>query len=277
MACPPGSEITVGGIIAKVAIDGVAKGNDSLGGGPWRDIIYQVAGDDSDNFMDALLGVGAYGGTVGSSIVFPDPHRYPGNTNLVALAVSAEPVTVVKPDTTKIVASDLWHVRCHYGVPQFDVGATQPDLAFGGQPQPWTRDTVRGFFHSYPVPKQGTVKDGTGDPLDKKFEWKIPHLEFHRTRMMVPYLDLMGLSALVGKVNGSAMWGFNRGTLRLEPFDSSVEVMTDGSRMITLDTTLTWRPYDWNMDIDTDGTWVLVGPDAGGTFYEYADFSPLFG
>lgn len=276
MALPAGCEVVVGGITARVSIDGVAKGNSLMGGGPWRDIVYQVDGDDSDDFMDALLGISISLGPPGSPISMPDPHRYPGNENLCALEVSGEPLTAVMPDGSKIVNAEKFNVRVRYGVPTFDVSGTQSDMAFGGQPMPWTRDTIRSFIQSYPLPKT-SVEFPSGENPDQKFELRVPHIEFHRTRMMVPYLYLDTLISLVGKINHAPFWGYARGTLRVEPWDTGTEVVTDGTRVTTLDLTLTWRPYDWNMAPKSDGTWdYLELISSSNTPYTYADISPLF-
>lgn len=274
-ACPAGSLWTIGGIECRVVVDGVAKGNSSLGGGPWRDIIYQCAWDDSDTVMDALLDVASYSGGPGGAIAYPSPYRYPGNTNLVALECTAEMVGPTKPDTTKVVSSDYAHIRVHFGVPSFDIAGTQNDLAFNGKAVPWGRDTVRGFYETHPIEKAALQDAGSNNP-PVKGEMKVQILEFHRSRLMVPYLNLAVLTSLIGKVNDRPIGIFDTGTIRVEPWDVGSDVQPDGTRVTTLEQTFSWRSVDWNYQLSEDGVWTYYDIAATGLPPNpYADISPL--
>jgi hypothetical protein len=280
----PSDPVEINGYEVWIHSDGAEKGM-SLGGGPWRKVVYRVAGADSDGFIDSLFGAGQATQviTFGSPWSPPSPHRYPGNENIVALEASAVPVNL-RPDPLKLVGSQWDVVSVTYGVPQFDVFGQQAEMAFGGQPEPWCRDEIRGYMQSYPIEMAALVMKGpdgevTGETPARNFEIQVPHLELRRTRMFVPYLYLPVLTSLVGKVNYEPFWGFGIGTLRFEPFDTVIESDTAGRRVTTLVTSMTWRPYDWNMTPKPDGPgWEYVGyADASDAPYQYADFSLAYG
>jgi hypothetical protein len=274
MSCPAGSEWTIGGITCKVVVDGYKKGNSSLGGGPWRDIIYQCPWDDSDAVMDALLDVASYAGGPGGAIAYPSPYRYPGNTNLVALECNAELVGY-KPDVTKVVSGDLANIFVHFGVPPFDIDGTQNDLAFNGKPVPWGRDTVRGFYETHPIEK-AALEDAANNNPPVKGELKVPILEFHRSRLMVPYLNLQVLTSLIGKVNDRPIGIYDTGTIRVEPWDVGSDVQPDGTRVVTLEQTFSWRPKDWNYQLSSDGVWTYYDIAAtGAPPHPYDNIGPL--
>jgi hypothetical protein len=274
----PSDPVEINGYEVWIHSDGAEKGM-SLGGGPWRKVVYRVAGADSDGFIDSLFGAGQATQviTFGSPWSPPSPHRYPGNENIVAIEATCTPIKA-KPDGVKLFGSDWAVITVTYGVPQFDVFGQQAEMAFGGQPEPWCRDEIRGYMEGVPVPAEVLTGDDSGDSPSRNFEIQVPHLELRRTRMFVPYLYLPVLTSLVGKVNGEPFWGFGIGTLRFEPFDTVIETDMAGRRVTTLVTSMTWRSYDWNMIPRSDGPgWEYQRYDDGTTPYAYADFSLAYG
>lgn len=270
--------IDINGYQVIIMADGYEKGVEP-GRGPWRKIVYNVAWDESDVFIDSLLGISMVGMPMGGTFNPPQPHRYPGNPNIVAMSCVARPEGALGPDPVKLVKADRAIIEVLYGVPQFDVFGTQTNMAFGGQAEPWCRDEIRGFLESYTIPADRLEMEDSGDQPDRSFAIKVPHLELRRTRMNVPYLYMPVLLTLMGKLNHDLFWGFPRGTLRFEPFEMGVETDAGGNRVATLITPLSWRPYDWNMVPRTDGPgWDYVRfLDGTDNPYDYADFGQAYG
>jgi hypothetical protein len=270
--------IQINGYDVWIHTDGYEKGM-SVGGGPWRKIVYRVAWEDSDGFIDSLFGVGSTSIIpIGGTWSPPTPHRYPGNENIVAMDATCSPIKAM-PDAVKLFGSDWAVITVTYGVPQFDVFGAQAEMAFGGQPEPWCRDEIRGFMESYPIPSEALQTEEDEETPSRNFEIKVPHLELRRTRMFVPYLYMPVLLTLMGKLNHDWFWGFAPGTLRFEPFDTVVETDTSGRRVTTLVVSLTWRPYDWNKVPKSSGPgWDYVQYVTGGDNpYDYADFTRAYG
>jgi hypothetical protein len=268
--------ITVGGIDAEVWCDGYRMGNDILGGGPWREILYTLPWNDAAPFMDKLLGV-SRAGAPGGSIFWMLPHAYPGNTNIICHEVACEALGAARPDPSKVVAFEKAIVSATYRVPKYDYAGTDAQNAFGNQPVPWARDEMRGYAHNYPIPASALVdKDDATQVPSKKFDLLVPHIEYRRTRFQVPYLFVDTMAGLVGKVNSSAMWGRDTGTIRFDSWDTGREITTDGSTVQEYVLSLIWRPIDWNKELRDDKIQWDVMWDGTNYPYPYSDLSPLF-
>lgn len=277
MALPAGSEVVVGGITALVRIDGYEKGI-IAGQGPWRKIKYRVDWDDSDTFMDGLMGLTTYTGGVGGFVYWPIPHAYPGNSYLRCVECDAKPLGPLAPDVAKIVTSTYAEVSATYRALNFDVEGTQPDMSFNGEPKPWIRDEIRGYIQPYRIGAGGKKQAASGpDPgavIPGSHSIRVAHYDYRRTIHGLPYLAIPQLQSLSGKINSDTFWGQPRGTFLFEPPDITTEIQTDGSRTSVTGLVLSWRPNDWNMDFDTtSGEFVLAETQASQPTYAYADFS----
>ena len=270
--------LTLNGITANVLIDGYKKSRSLLNGGPSRTILYDVAWADSDNFIDALLGGAISWAGPGAPIIWPTPHRYPGNTLLVCLEASGSPIGPIQPDGgAKLLAGDRCFVEAHYGVPPIDIFGLNNNSDFTGYASPWVRDTSRMYVHSYPVPASVLTFKSDGTATVKPKELYLPHVEFTRHRYMVPFLfEQLFLTLAYSVNNGTFLW-FNKGTLRYESYEASDWYpASDGTLVTDMTMTLTWRPFDWNAELRTDTpiTWDVVW-DGTNYVYPYADLSPL--
>lgn len=263
---------------AEVAIEGFRKGNSLFGEGPWREVVYIVDGEITDAFIDALLGTITFVG-LGGPITFPNPHRYPGNTRLCALDAWADPIGVV-PDEIKLARGKWDEVHVRYGVPKVDLDGDDTTMAFGGQGERFTSDSTRTYSAEYTVPS-GVFTDSTGTPYDKTRTVKIPHTEYVRSKLYVPYFYDELIKARVGKVNNAVFFGHDVGTLLFEGADDAPEFNEpSGKRVRGVVMRFTWRPYDWNAEIMPDAPyrWDILESDDGGSpvyTHEYADFMPL--
>ncbi len=288
MAC----KATIMGYEVSILADGYEKGW-SFGNGPWRKVTYVVPWEDSDGFIDAITGANVIPVILpGAPWIPPILHSYPGNANLVVTDVRCLPLGASQPDDVKLFASDNAIIEATYTTPPFNMGGEtfQPEMAFGSQPEPWSRDTIRSFVESVPVPAGALQRNGgsggpsggtppSGDEFEGRFEIQVPHLELRRTMFHVPYLMIPELVDLVGKLNDDWFWGFAPGTLRFEPFDTDIEKDSAGNSRATLTKVLTWREHDWNKRPKADGPgWEYIGyPGTSEAPYKYADFRPAFG
>jgi hypothetical protein len=241
--------INVGGIDAEVYVDGYHKGNDITGRGPWRQVVYRLPWDDSDAFMDALLGIGGTTGGPGGPTRYPSPHRYPGNTNIICLSVEASPVGPARADATRMVSFDGYaFVTALYGNGTWEA-LPDPRIAFGGEPVPFSRDTIRGFVEDYPLPSGGlTNEDGVAQA--GRFRLRVPHQELIRQLYYIPQLEGYAyiLESLVGRVNSTIFWGRAIGTVLFQDYDMDAERDTAGNVVETMTLRFVWRYHDWNKE-----------------------------
>jgi len=276
-----GTILTVGGIDAKVLVDGYEKGI-VPGEGPWRKVRYEVAWSDSDNFMDALLGINV-GAAPGALIIYPIPHAYPNNTRLRCVGCTGIDVGNARPDP-KLLASDFCHVSAEYRVPRWDVDGDDHNNAIGGLSQPYTRTRIRGYTEQVSIPTGGLKTKGAGgvspdEPIEGKFFVSMPIEEINYTRYMVPYLNTEMLRPLLGKTNAEPMWNRDVGTLLFEDYDTDPEVSAQGVTLQTYSLRVKWRPYDWNFrPVENDAGAIEWTPIWDGTqdFNPYADLTILY-
>lgn len=264
-----------GDVDLEVLVDGYRKGiNES---GPWRDVIYSCPWDQSDAVMDALLGL--VSATVpGSTIVFPIPHRYPGNARLLCMWVQAEGTNMGRDDG-KLIAGDTALIEAHYGVPPFDFDGQDHHHAIGGRAYPFTKFESRGYTEnaSFPASALGSAPggkklDGTDAdadlPLTRNVQIEMPAQEIVVTRYYSPYNpdNDPAFRGSVGHLNDDVFLNRDAGTVKFESYDTDPQTTPDGSPVTTVRMVFRWRLYDWNaVPVDDDGqiAWVPVADQAG--------------
>ena len=185
----------------------------------------------TDAAIDALMGIGAYAGTAGGLVTYPDPHPYPMNANLRCDSASGEFRGPAKPDP-KLYMSDLAHISAHYATPEYDVEATQPEHTFDQVARPFSRQRVRGFLEQVSLSKESAgIKDEAGNDLPgtvKTVKLDVSVVELVHTRSQVPYLNYALLRGLMGGVNSATFLGNPRGTVLYLNFDSDPVPGWDG-------------------------------------------------
>jgi hypothetical protein len=278
----PCDELQIGGVTftgVRVLADepsGPYKGIDIFGQGPWRRVSYYVEdGAQTDAFCDALAGTLTWIG-LGGPITYPDPHRYPGNTNLVAMNIGCVRVGAVL-DESKLIRGMGDKVNVAYGVPVWDVAGDRDDQAFGNQAEKYAADSTRGYTAEYSAPA-GIFQDEDSNLYERSRPVKVPEIAMIRHKAYVPYMVDEILKDLVGKVNDAPFWGKERGTLLFEDWDDSPSIVdARGNRVRLVSLSLRWRPYDWNAVIAPDPPyrWVILDDGSGGYANEYADLTPL--
>jgi hypothetical protein len=286
----PVTSVTVQGISADVLVDGYRKGI-VQGEGPWREVVYILPWDDSDAFMDALMGYASASPGPGLPIVYGVPHAYPGNDRLYCMEVNAEPIGAGQPapdaldsnglidaSLSKLFSSDWAKVTARYQASRIDFQGIETATAFGGQPVPWSTDNIRGYVQTYPIPAGVIKAEGTDEPNDKPFELRVNEEEWTRKRYMQDYLYTDLARSLGGTVNSKPIWGNPIGTMLLQPFDANSGLQTDGSRSSELSMSWLFRPIDRNKKLSKVGTdiaWVRQVDGSGNYPYPYADHTPL--
>lgn len=273
--------ITVNGITANIFADGKRKGI-TTGGGPWRVVVYQVAWDDSDNFMDALMGINVPA-PPGGSIIFPQNHRYPLNVALACEEVElVEAIGAARPDP-KLIGFDLAHVAATYRVPRYDAYGTDTAHAPGREAVPFGRWSIRGFIQEETVMAPGLSfvgdgGDGAGDGLDRpSLRIPIQCEEITLDQYMLPYLPDDLLASYGVCVNQGPFLGRAEGTVKFGPYALEPESAPDGSTVQRMNLVFTWRPVDWNARLRFDGTALVWDRVWDGTNFPlpYKDLTPL--
>jgi hypothetical protein len=270
--------VTINGVTAIIPSDQPqSKGASLLGSGPWREVVYRVADwDAADAFIDGLFDRITYIGGPGSVISYPNPHQYPGNTKLVALDARADTVEPNRPGGYLFTSSNPL-VRVMYGVPPYDIFGTETNVSFPNAAAPFGAMDVHGYSVNYKVPAGTIEEDGTGTAVGEETDRMVPHVDYTKTMVGIPYFYDQLLSNLVGRCNDATFFGKAPGTFRLDTYDiDDSDRAPDGSRLLRYIMRFIWRPYDWNY-IPKAGTldWVLAHDGSGNFIYPYANFTPL--
>lgn len=284
MALDPNSTITVAGIVAKVVVDGFRKGEDHSG--PWRTVRYQVDWDSSDDFIDALIGIGSYNSLAGAAS-YPIPHAYPHNSNLLCVSAEANLIGTPKPDA-KLMSGTYAHVDATYrstvqGGEPFDYAGTLPDHAIGGEAFANTAFHTRGRTEAVPLPSKALKSKGDGTAtanlqIARTRNLHMPVQDLVVVRYRVPYLPDTVLAGYGLCVNNATFLGRPTGTVLFQNYDTTPEPSPDGTLSQTITLNFSYRPYDWNSEPVTQGDgsikWDRVW-DGSNYDYPYVDLRPL--
>lgn len=272
----PGTIITVNKIPGMVLVDGASK-QIVASEGPQRTIEFQVAWDDTNAFMDGLIGVTAVAGGVGGAAIFPTFLPYPGNASLVCQSCSCEGMGVPRPDTAngQLIAFTYGRVTAMFKRPVFDVYGNDTANAFGGQPMQFAEYEIRMDSESLPLPKS-VVKLPSGRPAPTRSSVEMPTKEYVLRLHYRPELPETILDPLTGTLNATTFWNKPRGTIRFLGYNMTQSVDANGTMVEVLELRFLWRRVDWNMVLD-DATisFVFGGDSAGNGAYSYSDFSPI--
>jgi hypothetical protein len=273
---PAPTTITIGGVTASIFAEGYRKG-EALQGGPWREILYDVPWDQSDDFIDGLFGGGIkITGGVGGTIARGKPHQYPGNAILYCVSAEGEPVGVPRPDA-KLFASDLCRVRARYEVPPFDIGGGDTLNTLEGHAVPWGSCRVNSKTVIEQVPPGAIYYDATGDNPTQKFPLRVNHEEIVFEYQLVPEINVVPLRALVKTLNAATFMYWSRGCVMFDDYDFDLGITSGGTRVEMVRLKFLARAIDWNKRLkDEDfGYDVIKGSLTGSALYPYSDLSGL--
>lgn len=262
------------GIVLSVLVDGYRHGI-GADNAPWRWVRYLAPGAQGASACDALKGVGAYTGTIGTAgsatISFPNPHKYPHNENLVCLEAEAEYVGNVGPDD-QLVTGDFAIIQAKYGYVHSDVFGTDTANAFGGESGPWMSFENRGYIEEHPVSGRDlSFTDATVTSVpDGRMVARVPVIEKIVERLYVPFLYDDVLEEYMGCVNDRPMWGRPKGVILFETFATRRRANTDGTTMQEYSLVFKRRKYAWNAQLvpGMARTWKEVADELGQKTYE---------
>lgn len=274
----PGSILTLNGIDAEVMADGYRKGS-TFGGGPWREIRYLVNWDQSDAFIDALIGL-VQPTIPGQPISRTPPHQYPGNTILYCLTADVDPAGTARPDAARLFAADKAIVRARYEIPRTDIGGGNwSSNTVTGTSYPWSTQTVNGRTRIIQVPAEALKDKTTGGaaPEAKPFPLRVNLEEIVVTYEMVPYIYLPSLRNLAKHVNIAAFMGWGIGQVLFDEYRFSRQIMSDGSigqklELIFLAQSILWNSLPKEDDLDHAE---VEGKASNTPPYPLADLTPL--
>jgi hypothetical protein len=275
---------TLSGIDYTHLIDGFSKGIDEKS--PWIRAVYQIDSyDDSDDFCNALMGFGTSTGPIsGITVTKGVPHAYPLSTNLFCHSA-----TVVDGLGKPVLNAD--------GLPDWDGGALiqaeyrPAPMDFAGEnlyhqidpatPVAWctqeldfstTTFTLTDSQMKYTSgPNTGKVVKG----VYVKFEVPITIMTF--TFHKLPYMPMIAVRALRGRVNSGPFLGSPAETVLFKGAKTTREWNADGSVVQRVVLTFEERDarFPWNsLPSDDDPTFYPVS-SAGTKLYPTADLSPL--
>lgn len=283
---PPPTKLTLNGIDAMIYWDGYEKG-ESLQHGPWRDILYLVDWQLSDNFIDSLMGlirpVGGKTGTWFRQL----PHRYTGNTVIYCVEARGTPLGVAMPDE-KLYASDLCLVRAHYEVPTADMFGDQGQIApgggdFGADSIPGSEWEVIGEPTEHPLKSLSLVFEGDNKPPGEDFPLHVIDETMRLTVNQVPAMYLDDIRLMSGSLNDTTFRGWGRGQVLFDRYHYVRTVSPGGEPTVRLTMEFPARKVDWNMlpkkviaGPVAAGNWDFVkGVGGGARPYAYAELNNL--
>lgn len=241
----------IGGIDYEILNDGATKRN-AVGQGPSRTVIYMVDYEESDDFMDTLMGsvtttsVGSGGGVY----LFQPGHRYPNNTNLVCVSVDCEGLGLPKPDP-KLIKYDWARVTALYETPRYtldnpEMSYPEIETAIGGLAYNVTK---RSSVAAETIPESGLKHEETA-PNDvnpsKKVKVEYIKTEITLTIFGVPFMPRGISDSLAGMVNDSPIFGFARGTVKYNGQECQPDTNPDGSHSYTVRRDFEAQDHDWN-------------------------------
>jgi hypothetical protein len=272
---PAPTTITIGGVTASIHSDGARKG-EALQGGPWREVVYDVPWDQSDDFIDGLFGGGIkITGGVGGTIARGKPHQYPGNAILYCVAAEAEGIGVAQPDA-KLIKFDICRVHARYEVPQFDISGGDTLNTLEGRAVPWGNCRVNSRTVVEQVPTGSLKIVGTGDSPTQKFPLRVHHEEIVYEFQLVPEINVIPLRVLCKTLNASTFFGWNRGCVMFDDYSFDFAITSGGGRVETVQLKFLARSIDWNKRLkDDDFGYDEVQGLSGSTLYPYSDLSGL--
>lgn len=239
---------------------------------PRASVKFKVAWVDRINFVNFVCGT-TTGGPGG--VIRTKPAAYPPSPNMYATReFEIEPLG-------KLMTVNGWVsypfavVTINFAVPDYglDNGTGDPSGV------PWTTTTfdVSGEFLTLPDSAY-TFPGGT--PVGAPVGRVIPQVGITFKRHWLPYLPVLEMLSLIGKVNNAAfsVGNFNCPTETLMflggPNTRQADTSTDPSQEVEYK--FLYRPINWNQFMKPDGTGFAYLTDAGGNkVYQLGDFTIL--
>lgn len=285
---PPSNTGLPGGIPTANTIEYFEKGIDEQG--PYYLVQYYINNwQDSDVFINALLGYTTNTGSGTGGVIKRSPHQYPLSTNLLCRRARA-----IAPGCAKLGSSGLPDfyggalIQAEYRAPQFQYYPNPQEQIDSATPIPFCTQEVEHTTETYTLPKTKMFYVGTAVSTEQDFRIRVPVTNLSLTFHLSPnlYVATGTIRQIRGCVNSTTFLGAGigcvlfRGCRTVRNYDSAGNVVQEIQ--------LTFSERDpnqkWNMlpDISNPTTlpWLEVrgGSGSGPAPYPPADFnSYIFG
>lgn len=285
---PPSNTGLPGGIPTANTIEYFEKGIDEQG--PYYLVQYYINNwQDSDTFINALLGYTTNTGSGTGGVIKRSPHQYPLSTNLLCRRARA-----IAPGCAKLGSSGLPDfyggalIQAEYRAPQWQAYPNQQELIDPLTPLPFCTQEIEHTTETYTFPSAkmvyGTLSGNTftagSTTTDQPFRIRVPVTNLTLTFHLSPnlYVATNTIRQIRGCVNSQTFLGaaaqcvLFRGCRTVRNYDSAGNVVQEIQ--------LTFSERDpsqiWNSLPKVDGvnniTWAPVG--SGSTMpYPAADFN----
>lgn len=264
-------------------IQGFTKGVDQ--NGPFYRVVYNIANwSDTDAFCNALMGFGTLAGPItGGTITKGAPHAHPLSPNLYC-----QSATVVEGLGNPVLSSNGYPdfdggalIQAEYRPSPFDFGPNPNHQIDPEKPIPWCTQEIDFGTELYTIKDNNFVYLGgslSGDETGMPAKIQIPITTLTLTFHKLPYLPMIAVRQLRGRVNSTEFLGAATGTVLFKGAKTSREYNEDGT--ICQKVVLTFAERDgahpWNSLPSPSGlTWQPVVDGFGNKFYDTADLNPL--
>lgn len=285
---PPSNTGLPGGIPTANTIEYFEKGIDEQG--PYYLVQYYINNwQDSDTFINALLGYTTNTGSGTGGVIKRSPHQYPLSTNLLCRRARA-----IAPGCAKLGTSGLPDfyggalIQAEYRAPQWLAYPNPQELIDPGTPLPFCTQEIEHTTETYTLPKTKLFYVSTTTSTEQDFRIYVPVTNLSLTFHLSPnlYIATGTIRSIRGCVNSTTFLGATagcvlfRGCRTVRNYDSAGNVVQEIQ--------LTFSERDpnqkWNMLPDaanpTSLPWLEVrgGSGSGPAPYPSSDFNQyIFG
>lgn len=275
---------TLNGINYTHLIDGFTKGIDEKS--PWVRAVYSIDSyDDSDEFCNALMGFGTSTGPItGITVTRGAPHAYPLSTNLYCHSA-----TVIDGLGRPVLNADglpAWEggalIQAEYRpVPMDFSGAQSNHNIDPATPMTWCTQELDFSTQTFTLPNSKlkyTSGPLSGKETDVYVKFEIPITVMTLTFHKLPYLPMVIMRTLRGRVNNATFFGSPAECILFKGMKTSREFNTDGTVVQRVAITLEERDaaHKWNsLPTASDPTFYPVEGTGAVKMYRTADFSPI--
>lgn len=263
-------------------------------------VTFRCLWDDHYTLVQELTGTATLRVSAGGtkpSIIAEYPCSYPGSPNLLCRKIDRV-VPFGKPKILSWLPAGKWLAAQEALVTatftyfpiqgQGQDGGNPQDGQFDASGKPWVTTSVQLSSDTATWPEhslqfsQPSGAVGPPQPFNGSLLQIVPIAQITMKRQLLPYIPVMEMLTLLGKLNNAPMVLGNytcaAGTVMFLGGNTEVTCNTDGTVVQTVDYTFQFRPYPWNQVINpSSGQWqnVVSAKDGKTPPYASADFSIL--
>lgn len=285
---PPTNTGLPGGIPTANTIEYFEKGIDEQG--PYYLVQYYINNwQDSDTFINALLGYTTNAGSGTGGVVKRSPHQYPLSTNLLCRRARA-----IAPGCAKLGTSGLPDfyggalIQAEYRAPQWLAYPNPQELIDPNTATPYCTQELEHTYETYTLPSEkmvfGSISNnvftGGATKTDQPFRIRVPVTNLTLTFHLSPnlYVATGTIRAIRGCVNSTTFLGAAPQCVLFRGCRTTREYDSVGNVVQEIQLTFAERSPSqiWNSLPDPSTnytTWTPVGSSGGAMPYPAADFN----